>query len=437
MSPVLPILIIDGLLLVIAAWLSHDGSESAATATLAAAGLIVLGQIALFASLPAAGRMLRVEILLRRPHLIQTPLQILLYCYWGLYWPDVGRYVPFLLAQLVFAWALEMLLSWFRYRCWRFGLGPVPVILSLNLFLWMKEEYAICQFGLIVLAYAGREFVTWQRDGRRRHIFNPSAFALTIVSLALILTDSVEISRGVDIVGSFDLPPGFFEVVFLLGVVPQLVFLTTWTTFGTVATLAGLYFAVKWGAGVQFGPTPFDPSVFLGATLLVTDPATSPSSRSGRLLFGLAYGAGIFVSCIILRLVYVPAFFDKILVVPVVNLLVPWFERSGDWLASQLHARAPAGLLRLSATRWFPVAVYSALVVAILPPLKQPDYSRRSPLPPPAVDFSPSVSRNLLVSHELRQQLPEVYRPFAFRSEWKYYDLVSRQFQTVEPATSY
>ena len=35
-----------------------------------------------------------------------------------------------------------------------------------------------------------KEYVTWIRDGRRAHIFNPSAIALFIFSLGLILTHS-------------------------------------------------------------------------------------------------------------------------------------------------------------------------------------------------------------------------------------------------------
>ena len=436
MRPVPALLIADGLLIVISGWLFHLERDAAALATLGATGLLALCQIALFAALSSPGRLLRIEAVYRKPHWIQTPLQLLLYAYWGLYWGEVSRQVPFLLAQLVFACGLEMLLSWFRFRSWRFGLGPVPVVLSLNLFLWMTDEYALLQFGLIALAYGGRELVTWQRAGRRGHVFNPSAFALTLVSFGLILSGSRDVSRGVDIIGSFDLPPGFFEVVFLLGLVPQLVFLTTWTTFGAVAALAGLYFAVKWGAGIHLGPTPFDPSVFLGVTLLVTDPATSPESRSGRLLFGTVYGAGIFVLCIILRLLHVPSFYDKILMVPVVNLLVPWFDRAGPWLVARLPAAAVARGGSPAENRWVPVLLYAAMFLVILPPLKQADYSRRSPLPPPASDFSPAVSRQLVISFHLRRELPEVYRPFAFRAEWEHFGFVRSQLRKAVPASA-
>ena len=61
--------------------------------------------------------------------------------------------------------------------------------------------------------------MTWNRGGRRTHLFNPSGISLALVSLALIVTDSIGMTNGVDLTLSFSLPPNFFEVIFLLGLV--------------------------------------------------------------------------------------------------------------------------------------------------------------------------------------------------------------------------
>lgn len=421
MSPALVILIIDGALAGAAAWLWERGREGVAFWALASLCGIVLAQIVLFSCKPSANRTLKVQPGLRRAHFIQMPLQATVYVYWGLYWSDVGRHVPFLAAQLALAFALDSLLSWWRRGVWQAGFGPVPVVLSTNLFLWSQDATAYLQFSLIIVAYLGKEFITWERDGRRRHIFNPSAFPLTLVSLYLLASGSKALTRGVDIVGSFDLPPSFYEVVFLTGLVVQLVFLTTWISFGAVGTLCVLYYAALVFFDIRLGPTPFDPSVFLGATLLVTDPATSPASRPGKFLFGISYGLLVFVLCIVLRLLGMPSYFDKILPVPMVNLMVPWLERLGRRIEA---AWSEALWLRVFQHRLIPVALYATTFVAMLPRLKQPVFGGYNPLPPPAINFSDPVSRQLLASNVCRTEFPEVYRPFAFASEVRRYPMI-------------
>ena len=68
------------------------------------------------------------------------------------------------------------------------GFGPFPIVFSTNLFLWFKDDWFLFQFLLIAVGFLGKAFVRWERDGRRVHIFNPSAFALALFSLVLIVT---------------------------------------------------------------------------------------------------------------------------------------------------------------------------------------------------------------------------------------------------------
>ena len=222
MSSPLLILLVDGLLLLAAGLFGYSGRGALSVSILAVTVLLVVLQWVLFDSLRSTGQTVRIESSVKRPHYTQGILQVCLYLYWGLYWDEVWNYAPLIVVQLIFAYAIEMLLAWSRYRVWRVGFGPVPIVLSTNLFLWFKDEYFVFQFALIVLAYLGKEFIRWNRGGQSRHIFNPSGFALALVSVGLLASGNLGISHGVDVSEAFFLPPNMFETIFLLGIVIQL-----------------------------------------------------------------------------------------------------------------------------------------------------------------------------------------------------------------------
>ena len=68
-------------------------------------------------------------------------------------------------------------------------------------------------------------------------------------------------------------------------------------------------------------------AVFVGMLLLITDPATAPRSESGRIVFGVLYGLGIVAAFALLRMADLPAFYDKLLPVPILNLMVRVIDR--------------------------------------------------------------------------------------------------------------
>jgi len=59
----------------------------------------------------------------------------------------------------------------------------------------------------------------------------------------------------------------------------------------------------------------------------VTDPATSPRSNAGRVLFGASYGALVFVIAGVFGHFGLPTLYDKLLPIPMLNLCVPWMDR--------------------------------------------------------------------------------------------------------------
>src|SRR5688572_3750203 len=114
-----------------------------------------------------------VRFCVRPAHVIQAPLHLLILWYWGAYWPDISTRLPLILVQFVFAYLLDMLLSWSRNRPWIVGFGPLPIVFSINFFLWFAEPVYYLQLVLVASAYLAKEFLTWQREGRRGHVFNP------------------------------------------------------------------------------------------------------------------------------------------------------------------------------------------------------------------------------------------------------------------------
>jgi hypothetical protein len=85
-------------------------------------------------------RTLSLEIVTRKQHYMQASAQLAVLLYWGWYWPQVYQSAHLIAAQLLFAYAFDMLLSWSRRDVYTLGFGPVPIVFSINLFLWFKPD---------------------------------------------------------------------------------------------------------------------------------------------------------------------------------------------------------------------------------------------------------------------------------------------------------
>jgi hypothetical protein len=305
---------------------------------LGAAGALLL--LLVFVSLQVArsGRKLHYRFLPRPVHYVQLAMHLSIYAYWGWYWREVYHQAPLIIAQIVFVYVLDMLLGWSRRDQWILGFGPFPIVLSTNLFLWFKPEWFFLQFLMLATGVLCKEFVTWMRDGRRVHIFNPSAIALFVFSLGLIVTHSTHISWGEEIAVSFDRPPHIYLEIFLLGLVVQALFSVTLVTLSAAAALYAMNLVFTHSTGLYFFiDTNIPAAVFLGLHLLVTDPATSPRKNFGKIVFGAGYGVAVFGLYWFLGWIGVPTFYDKLLCVPPLNLTVRALDRASVALASRLR----------------------------------------------------------------------------------------------------
>jgi tetratricopeptide (TPR) repeat protein len=283
------------------------------------------------------GRTLSCKFLPLKAHYVQLGLQFCLYAYWGWYWHRVYLFVPLIVAQLVFLYALDMLVSWFRRDQWILGFGPVPIVLSTNVFLWFKDDWFFLQFLLVATGVLCKEFIKWERDGRRTHIFNPSAVALFVFSVGLILTHSTSITWGQEIATTFERPPNIYIEIFLLGIVVQALFSVTLVTLAAAAVLYVLNLGYTRVTGVYFFVDSNIPAaVFLGLHLLVTDPSTSPRKSLGKVVFGGLYGAAVFALYGGLVWMGAPGFYDKLLCIPILNLMVRRLDRWSVSLSERL-----------------------------------------------------------------------------------------------------
>lgn len=273
-------------------------------------------------------RVLSLRIALRPQHYVQACAHASILVYWGWYWRQVYDSAYLIAAQIVFAYAVDMLLSWSRRDDYSLGFGPFPVVFSTNLFLWFHDDWFTFQFLMIAVGFAGKALITWQKDGRRAHIFNPSAFTLTVTSLILIVAGATDLTWGREIAVTQFYPPHMYLFLFLVSLPGQVLFGVTSMTMAAVVSTYLFGIAYLAATGTYFFLDSYVPiAVFLGMQLLFTDPSTSPRTELGRLLFGAAYGLTVVALYGVLGWAGAPTSYDKLLQVPLLNLCIQGIDR--------------------------------------------------------------------------------------------------------------
>ena len=329
----------------------------------AAAGVLTVMLLAVRYRAARSGRVLSYTVGPKPAHYVQLAMHTSIYLYWGWYWREVYHYAPLIVAQIVFVYALDMLLSWWRRDQWTLGFGPFPIVLSTNLFLWFKDDWFFLQFLLVSLGVVCKEFVTWRRDGRRAHIFNPSAIALAIFSVGLLLTHSTQLTWGEEVAVSQGRPPHIYLEIFVLGLLVQALFSVTLVTLSAAGALLALNLAYTGSTGLYYFVDSNIPiAVFLGLHLLITDPATSPRKNAGKVIFGAMYGALVFALYGLLGWLGAPTFYDKLLCVPPLNLLVRPLDQAG----AALEARFQRWRWTLRQANFAHMGVWAALFAVML-----------------------------------------------------------------------
>ena len=300
----------------------------------------------LFASAWRHRRRLTLEFDPRPQHYLQACLQTAIFAYWGWYWRQVYDSYYLVIAQLVFAYTFDLLLSWSRRDSYRLGFLPFPIVFSTNLFLWFKPDWFYFQFMMLAVGFAAKELLRWNKQGQDTHIFNPSSFSLMVFSLGLILTGTTDITWGKEIAITQFYPPHMYLFIFLIGLPAQYLFGVTTMTMPAVVTTYLFGLAYYRTTGVYFFFDSYIPiSVFFGMHLLFTDPSTAPRTELGRIIFGALYGLGNVTLYAVLQRAGAPEFYDKLLPVPILNVMIQLIDRAaGSKLLRQFD---PSGFGRL------------------------------------------------------------------------------------------
>jgi hypothetical protein len=297
-------------------------------ASLMGAAAVLLAWSVLLFGVLRRGQTVAFEVALRPQHYLQACLQGTLILYWGFYWREVYHAAPLILAQLLFAYAFDSLLSWTHRRSFSLGFGPFPIVFSLTLFFWFKDEWFYWQFVMVAIGFLAKEFLRWQRDGKNTHIFNPSSFPLAVVSLALLTFNATDMTWGFFVSETEFYPPAIYLVIFLIGLPGQYLFGVAPMTFAAVTTtflFSQIYYVAT--GSYYFVDSHIPIAVFIGMTLLFTDPATAPRTLVGRILYGVFYGLTTVWLYNLLLDANTPAFYDKLLQVPLLNLSVKLLDR--------------------------------------------------------------------------------------------------------------
>ncbi len=321
-----------------------------------------------------AGQRLTILPWVKRSHYVQLSVQLVIYGYWAACWPPFWQQAPLIVLQLLFAYLLEICLGWQIHRSYRAGFGVVPIVLSTNLLQWFVDSAFLLQFSICALALLSREWLKWERQGVRTHIFNPSGFGLAITSYIIVLLGRSNLARGLEVAQSLRLPPYRYEVVFALGVVVQLLFPTVLVTTASAVSVIAAGAVYQQMTGTLFyavEQTAIPIAVFLGMMLLITDPATSPSTSFGRSVYGVLYGLSAMLAYTLLgRLteltvegqpIFAVAYLDKLIFVPLLNLLV----KPIDAIAARLPTFALPAKMRIFQTNGLQLALWVACFIAI------------------------------------------------------------------------
>jgi TPR repeat protein len=323
--------------------------------------------VALLVGLKAAGRSFAMVAAIKRPHYMQALTQLGVYLWWANSWAPVKSMALPILLQIAFAYLCEMLVAWSRDRPWRAGFGPLPITLSINLFLWFRDPHFGYQLLLIVLCYAGKDLIVWTRNGRKRHVFNPSSFGLGVMSAALLITGASGATFAREIAVTQEDARLMWEALFALGLIVQIQFPVVLVTMASAVTcfaLGKLWFL--YAGSYMFATTDIPAAVFLGMLLLITDPATSPEPRTGKVLFGVAYGVLVFALFPLLEDWGSYGYFDKLLPVPLLNLFVRRFDAVGERWGGALERKWGQALGWLSEGRMANVAQVGIWVAVFL-----------------------------------------------------------------------
>lgn len=252
------------------------------------------------------------------------------FVYWAYASGPVRAVAALIVAQAVFAYVFDMLLVWSRRESYTLGWGLLPVVGTLNLFLWFHDDWFAFQLGLVAVAVLARQFLLWDRNGNRVPVINPVALALVLASVGIVAAGRPGLTSGEEH-GALLFQPQWIYLAIFAVTLPWL-YLRRLAALTLPAVLALYLFNLVYlrMTGTYFFVDATIPvAVFLSIHLLLTAAETLPASELGRILAGGLYAGAVVGLHALLRRSGVPTFHAVWLPIPVLNLLSPAL----DWVA--------------------------------------------------------------------------------------------------------
>ena len=390
--------------------------------------ILAINSIIIFSTMPilfkeGAIEKLLFPIVLTRAVFVQILVQLSIYLYWGQFNLAAITRLPLVFHQICFGYLFVFLLSHLSGKKFKLSFSPTAAILSANLFVWFSSKIYFTHYALIMIAMTAKTFITRKVNGEERHIFNPSGFVSNIAAVAICLLafgfiqDNV---YGSQMGANFLWLPNFDTFVFTASCI------SLWAPnmyLVPIACIITMTFFELWSHhyfGMSFTTETPKGSILLGITLLITDPATAPRSKSGQFLYGIGYAFSIFISFIIIAFFSWQMYFVKVFFLIPLNLLSYRIDLAGEWIEKNVLEKIKfkwPEKKRIMLVTYF--AAYS-LSTAIL--------SFRHP-PPYLLDFSRKLQPN---SAELRYDEMHFHEPSFFQmiSPMHFYHMFSAIFSS-------
>lgn len=333
------------------------GEASARAPLIVALALLGAWLLAVVIHLTARRRWSQVRLRFKATHLLPALLQVTIFAYWSSQVAEVSRQIPTILGQVALAYALDFLMGMTVRGSWDLTFGPLPIVLSTNLFVWFPPGFSYLAGAVIAIAIGSK----WLVHRAGRHIFNPSALGIAVIGAGCLLLGKA--MPFLDIAHLISEPPRMLALIVGLGCIAQARVPIVLITLSAALVLLGCKHA-----GLYHVVYPLWPAILIALVLLATDPATIPQGGVAKLLYGMTFGVLVWAVSAALDWRGESDFFGKVLPLPLVNLLVPVFESVGSRCEEEL-GRLPgkaAKLANLLAPRynWIHMALWLALVAA-------------------------------------------------------------------------
>jgi hypothetical protein len=283
-------------------------------------------------------------IVFNKSVLLQIVAQLIIFLYWGLFNPVVFERFPLIIHQVTYAYWLQVFLSLRYNKKFTFSYSNAAAVLSTNLFVWFDPKVYFFHIILILIALLAKMFLTREIGGVRKHIFNPSglvSFIATIfISLAWVIPKfHLDAYVYAPQIGAYWLwLPHFDLVVFIASC------LSLWTPnlylipISCVSFLVGSNIFSRFLVGMDFMETLGKGTVFIGITLLATDPSTAPKTKLGQIFYGISYAISMALAFPLLALLKWDQYYKKVMFIWLLNFLAPYYDDIGAWLEKNFLA---------------------------------------------------------------------------------------------------